>query len=266
VVVTLGRQGALLHTGSGRPHRIPAPVIRTSDPCGAGDRFVATLAVALAAGSPLADAVHDAVNTAATFLAEGGVATLQAQPVHDEGTGTAAGPVAGPVAGTGIAGDGSGHAGWPDPGAGALEVIERVRAAGGTVVATGGCFDLLHAGHARTLQAARALGDCLVVLLNSDESVRRLKGIDRPIISARDRTELLAALGCVDGVLLFEEDTPHRALEQVRPDIWVKGGDYDAEKLPESGLIASWGGRTITVPFHVARSTTSLAAALAKVG
>src|SRR6185312_2196058 len=109
------------------------------------------------------------------------------------------------------------------------ETLARVRAAGGTVVATGGCFDLLHAGHARTLKAARALGDCLVVLLNSDDSVRRLKGADRPIIPAQDRTELLTALGCVDAVLLFEEDTPLDALDRVRPDLWVKGGDYEAD-------------------------------------
>jgi rfaE bifunctional protein nucleotidyltransferase chain/domain len=89
----------------------------------------------------------------------------------------------------------------------AVAVAERVRAAGGTVVATGGCFDLLHAGHARTLSAARALGDCLIVLLNSDDSVRRLKGPERPILPEDDRVDLLLALECVDGVLVFGEDT-----------------------------------------------------------
>lgn len=253
VVVTLGRQGALLHRTPGSGHRIPAPAIRTTDPCGAGDRFVASLAVGLAAGTGLPEAVEGAVHAAATFLADGGVSTLHRylpEVTDDDDAGARAAGI--PAAGS--------------PAGDALDVVERVRAAGGTVVATGGCFDLLHAGHARTLQAARDLGDCLVVLLNSDESVRRLKGVDRPIISARDRTELLAALGCVDAVLLFDEDTPHRALERIRPDIWVKGGDYEARSLPEAGLIASWGGRCVTVPYQVARSTTSLAAALAKVG
>lgn len=247
VVVTLGRHGALLHDGSGGGHRFPAPAIRTVDPCGAGDRFVASLAVGLAGGLGLGQAVEGAVHAAATFLADGGVSTLHRQlpDVTDEPDST----------------DGAAPEGRD-----ALEVVEAVRSAGGTVVATGGCFDLLHAGHARTLRAARDLGDCLVVLLNSDESVSRLKGADRPIISARDRAELLTALGCVDAVLLFEEDTPHRALEKIRPDIWVKGGDYEAQSLPEAGLIASWGGRSVTVPYQVARSTTSLAAALAKVG
>ncbi|MBM6622175.1 bifunctional heptose 7-phosphate kinase/heptose 1-phosphate adenyltransferase [Micrococcaceae bacterium RIT802] len=254
VVVTLGRHGALLRDARGGGHRVPAPAIRTVDPCGAGDRFVASLAIGLAGGSALHEAVEGAVHAAATFLADGGVAALHRHlPEVTDAPGTQ---------GTDSVSSTGGSSGGGD----ALEVVERVRAAGGTVVATGGCFDLLHAGHARTLQAARDLGDCLVVLLNSDESVRRLKGVDRPIISARDRTELLAALGCVDAVLLFDEDTPHRALERIRPDIWVKGGDYEARSLPEAGLIASWGGRCVTVPYQVARSTTSLAAALAKVG
>ena len=148
----------------------------------------------------------------------------------------------------------------------AMAVAERVRAAGGTVVATGGCFDLLHAGHARTLSAARALGDCLIVCLNSDESVRALKGPERPIMPEGDRVDLLLALECVDAVLVFGEDTPVDAIRRIRPDIWVKGGDYTAADLPEAAVIAEWGGRAVTVPFHPGRSTTRLAAALAAVG
>ena len=263
VVVTLGGAGALLHAEPGSPRHIPAPEISTSDPCGAGDRFVGALAVALARGAALPEAVHDAVHFAAAFLADGGVAALHRHPLPprpaaDPGTGTRGHRRDGVDAGE--AGEAGEHA------QDALRLVESVRAAGGTVVATGGCFDLIHAGHSRTLQAARALGDCLIVLLNSDESVSRLKGSGRPIIAAEDRAELLLAMGCVDGVLLFSEDTPLRLLETVRPDIWVKGGDYDADRLPESGLIASWGGRSTTVPYLVARSTTSLAAALAKVG
>ncbi|MBV8931146.1 MAG: D-glycero-beta-D-manno-heptose 1-phosphate adenylyltransferase [Kutzneria sp.] len=134
-----------------------------------------------------------------------------------------------------------------------------VRARGGTVVATGGCFDILHTGHARTLLAARQLGDFLVVCLNSDASVRRLKGSARPLNNERDRAEMLRALGCVDAVVLFDDDTPCALLRELRPDVWVKGGDYSAETLPETGVLAEWGGRSVVVPYHAGRSTTRLA-------
>lgn len=132
------------------------------------------------------------------------------------------------------------------------------RAKDRTIVATGGCFDLLHAGHVATLQAARRLGDRLIVCLNSDDSVRRLKGEDRPVVPERDRARLLAALDCVDDVVVFDEDTPMHVLAGLRPDIWVKGGDYSEDDLPESDLLATWGGRTVVVPFHDGHSTTSL--------
>jgi rfaE bifunctional protein nucleotidyltransferase chain/domain len=141
---------------------------------------------------------------------------------------------------------------------GALEVIGGVRAVGGTVVATGGCFDLLHTGHVRTLEAARALGDCLVVCLNSDRSVRRLKGADRPLVGQEDRAAVLLALGCVDGVVIFDEDTPGPVLERLRPDLWAKGGDYAAAELPEAAVLERWGGRVVLVPYVDGRSTTRL--------
>ena len=108
----------------------------------------------------------------------------------------------------------------------AVEVAELTRASGGRLIATGGCFDLLHAGHVSLLRRARALGDALVVCVNSDDSVRRLKGPHSPVVDALDRVEVLRALSCVDAVLVFDEDTPARAIELLRPDVWVKGGDY----------------------------------------
>ncbi|MCC3300841.1 PfkB family carbohydrate kinase [Arthrobacter sp. zg-Y895] len=237
VVLTLGAQGALALPAAGLAQILPAPRVSAEDTCGAGDRFAASLTVRLLDGDGLEAAAEGAVQAAASFLAAGGVAGLEAED---------------PLFGTGT----------PD----AMATAAQVRARGGTVVATGGCFDLLHAGHARTLLAARGLGDCLIVCLNSDDSVRRLKGEQRPIIGAGDRTELLQSLECVDGVLVFEEDTPAAVLERLRPDIWVKGGDYREDQLPEAALIRSWGGETVTVPFHPARSTTALASALAKVG
>ncbi|MDQ0616610.1 D-glycero-beta-D-manno-heptose 1-phosphate adenylyltransferase [Arthrobacter globiformis] len=238
VLVTMGEQGGTLSQRDTSPLAIPAPPTEVTDPCGAGDRLAASLAVHLAGGCSLRDAAERAINEAAAFLGAGGVASLpdRHRPVWH-------------------------HSREED----ALGLARRVRANGGTVVATGGCFDLLHAGHARTLAAARDLGDCLIVCLNSDESVRRIKGEQRPIVSQQDRAELLLALECVDAVLVFGEDTPEACLETLRPDVWVKGGDYRASELPEAGLVESWGGRCMTVPFHQARSTSVLADALAKV-
>jgi rfaE bifunctional protein nucleotidyltransferase chain/domain len=245
VLVTQGERGAVLAHGTGRkPLPIAVPRTTVTDPCGAGDRLAASLAVHLAAGRDLEGSAVLAVREAAAFLAAGGVAGLGGRQGSF------------PHAGRGA--DRPEHS--------ALALARRVRRAGGTVVATGGCFDLLHAGHARTLAAARRLGDCLIVCLNSDASVRRIKGAARPIITEQDRSELLLALQCVDAVLVFEEDTPEACLDALRPDIWVKGGDYDVRDLPETPLVESWGGRCLTVPHHPARSTTVLADALARVG
>ena len=242
VLITQGEHGAtLVQESSPVPVQLPAPRAAAGDSCGAGDRLAASLAAHLVRGTTLEDACRRAVREASSFLAGGGVASLPATPQSPESASLPAGP---------------------DP----LALVQRVRALGGTVVATGGCFDLLHAGHARTLAAARDLGDCLVVCLNSDDSVRRLKGAGRPIIGQQDRSELLLSLQCVDAVLLFEEDTPEGALELLRPDIWVKGGDYDPARLPEGALVRRWGGQCLSVPYHPARSTTGLAAALADVG
>jgi D-beta-D-heptose 7-phosphate kinase / D-beta-D-heptose 1-phosphate adenosyltransferase len=135
-----------------------------------------------------------------------------------------------------------------------------VRSAGGSVVATGGCFDILHAGHVSCLEAARGLGDALVVLLNSDESVRRLKGPGRPVQSAADRARVLQGLSCVDAVVVFEDDTPQRVLAMLRPDVWAKGGDYEGADLAESDLVRSWGGRVVLLPYLSGRSTTAILA------
>jgi D-beta-D-heptose 7-phosphate kinase / D-beta-D-heptose 1-phosphate adenosyltransferase len=144
--------------------------------------------------------------------------------------------------------------------AGGAAAGPALRSAGGrqTVVATGGCFDLLHPGHVHTLEAARRMGDRLVVCLNSDESVRRLKGPGRPLVPERDRAAVLSALSCVDAVRIFSEDTPERLLEEIRPDIWVKGGDYVRTDLPEERVVQRWGGRTVILPYVEGRSTTRL--------
>jgi D-beta-D-heptose 7-phosphate kinase / D-beta-D-heptose 1-phosphate adenosyltransferase len=228
VCVTRGPHGALLVRGDGAPMAAPASRLHGGDACGAGDRFASELALALVCGRALEDAVVAAVASASAFVSAGGAeAALR-------------------------------NGGPPERQASALELVERVRAQGGTVVATGGCFDLLHPGHVRTLEAARSLGDCLVVCLNSDDSVRRLKGPDRPLVSESDRASVLSALACVDAVAVFGEDTPERVLKRVRPHLWAKGGDYDGQALPEERVLREWGGRAVILPYVEGRSTTRL--------
>ena len=145
-----------------------------------------------------------------------------------------------------------------------MRIRDQLRDRGQTVVFTNGCFDLLHAGHVRYLAAARRLGDCLMVGLNADESVRRLKGDRRPILPAGDRAEILAGLAAVDYVVLFDDETAERLVAELRPDIYVKGGDYRADSasfgkpLPEASVVARYGGRVELVDLHPGRSTTDV--------
>lgn len=253
VGVTLGRLGGVLVDDRSLPAVLPVTAVDAADPCGAGDRLAASAAIALAGGAHAHEAMRLGVERAADFLRAGGVATLDAGSVAGRAPADADRLGAGAPAGDATGRD-------------AFGVVSATRAAGGTVVATGGCFDLLHAGHVRTLQAARDMGDCLVVCLNSDASVRRLKGRERPIIAEGDRVDLLLALACVDAVLVFDEDTPVQALRRLTPDLWVKGADYRSVAIPESAVLAEWGGRAVAVPHHGARSSSALAAALAAVG
>jgi rfaE bifunctional protein nucleotidyltransferase chain/domain len=234
VAVTLGSAGAMLCDDTGLPLVVPAVPVADADPCGAGDCFAATVAACLADGALPSEAVTEAVAAASAFVA--GDRELELDVRHS-------GPD--PLPGN-------------DFGRQAEKLVAAVRARGGTVVATGGCFDLLHAGHVRLLEAARALGDCLVVCLNSDDSVRRLKGPDRPLVEAADRAGVLLALGAVDAVVVFDEDTPAAALERLRPDIFAKGGDYTLDALPEAALVAGWRGQTVILPYIEGRSTTRI--------
>ncbi len=253
VCVTTGADGAWLGTDGGDPLFVPAPAVSGGDPCGAGDRFAASAALALAGGAVLSEAVVRAVGDASAWVAAGGA-----------GGWREAQAAAGPPAAAVLPGQLPAHpSGAPtetrEPETGE-QVLARVRAAGGTVVATGGCFDVLHAGHVACLQAARRLGDALVVLLNSDASVRRLKGPQRPVNDEDDRARVLAALDCVDAVVVFDQDDPREALADLRPDVWAKGGDYGAAELPEAPLVRGWGGRVVLLPYLDGRSTTSILA------
>jgi rfaE bifunctional protein nucleotidyltransferase chain/domain/rfaE bifunctional protein kinase chain/domain len=229
VAVTLGPEGALLADGGETPRVFPARAAG-EDACGAGDRFSSAAAAALAAGADPPEAIAAAVHEASAFVAAGGACALphQPEPARAEGWGLA------------------------------LEVAERTRRRGGTVVATGGCFDLLHPGHVATLDGARALGDCLVVLLNSDASVTRLKGRGRPLVPERDRAQVLAALRCVDAVVVFDEDTPEAALRRLQPHVFTKGADYRGRVIPEEAVMRAFGGQVVLLPVVSGRSTTRL--------
>ncbi|PJE99781.1 D-glycero-beta-D-manno-heptose 1-phosphate adenylyltransferase [Streptomyces carminius] len=240
VSITLGERGALLSYGD-HPLLVPAPARHSGDSCGAGDQFAAAAAGLLADGALPETAVRGAVAAATGYVAAGGAGALsfprRSAPPSP-----------------------------PAPEEDAERLVARVRAAGGTVVATGGCFDLLHAGHVGLLQEARRTGDCLVVCLNSDDSVRRRKGPGRPINPLADRVRVLRALECVDAVAVFDEDTPEEILGRLRPDVWVKGGDYALADLPEARLVESWGGQAVLLPYLDGRSSTGIAerAALAR--
>lgn len=129
---------------------------------------------------------------------------------------------------------------------------------GQRIVFTNGCFDILHAGHVRYLGAARALGDCLVVGLNSDASVRRLKGEARPVNGEADRAEVLGAIRAVDYVTVFDEPTAAALIEILRPDVYAKGGDYTLDTLPEAEIVQAYGGRVALIDLVPGRSTTKV--------
>lgn len=136
--------------------------------------------------------------------------------------------------------------------------VESLRQSGKKIVFTNGVFDLLHVGHVRYLQEARALGDALVIGVNADASVKRLKGPTRPVQVEADRAEILAALQCVDLTVIFTDDTPATLIEKVRPDILVKGGDWKIEDIVGAPFVQSYGGQVMSLQFIDGRSTTKI--------
>jgi D-beta-D-heptose 7-phosphate kinase/D-beta-D-heptose 1-phosphate adenosyltransferase len=234
VAITLGARGAVLATAEGCT-AVPIPPLDIPpdcDTCGAGDAFAAAVTSALLSGSPISAAVGAAVCSASEFVAAGGAASVHTLPAE-----------------------------FPTSAGCAADVVARLRQRGGRLVATGGCFDLLHPGHLSLLRQARALGDALVVCVNSDESVRRRKGPGRPIVPAAGRIALLEALDPVDAVIMFDEDTPAALLNTVRPDVWVKGGDYTISELPEEPVVRRHGGRVVIIPLLDGYSTSRLVSA-----
>ncbi len=146
----------------------------------------------------------------------------------------------------------------------ARQCVAAWQALGKKVVFTNGCFDILHAGHVRYLTAARSLGDALVVGLNSDASVRRLKGPNRPVSCEADRAEVLAALAAVDAVTIFDEDTPEALISHILPDVLVKGADWPVDRIAGAAAVLAHGGQVLTVPLLEGRSTSGIIATVLK--
>ena len=135
--------------------------------------------------------------------------------------------------------------------------VQKLHQSGKTVVATNGCFDILHVGHVRYLQETKSYADYSIVLLNSDKSVKSIKGPTRPINNENDRAEILCAVSCVDYVVLFDEDSPRNLLDEIKPDVYTKGADYTMETLPEADIMRKNGTRVEFIKFVEGKSTTS---------
>ncbi|MFZ0130954.1 MAG: D-glycero-beta-D-manno-heptose-7-phosphate kinase [Desulfobacterales bacterium] len=245
LLVTRGALGMCLMGEDGNPQFIPSIAREVYDVSGAGDTVIATLAVGIAAGRSYLEAARLA-NVAAGIV----VGKLGTQPIHAlELKAAAAG--------------GEPQSARINPKARSLAAatlqVQAWKALDMKIVFTNGCFDLLHPGHVYLLNAAKGCGDKLIVGLNSDASVRRLKGDRRPILGETDRAALLGALDCVDLVVIFEEDTPLTLIETLEPDVLVKGADYRPESVVGKEFVESHGGRVHLVPVVDGYSTTGLA-------
>jgi len=238
LVVTLGERGMLVVPRDGVPTAIPAQRRAVFDVTGAGDTAVAVMALGLAAGADLVDASRLANVAAGIAVGEVGTAAV---PPADLRAALGERPTGKVMSRTGLAAQ-----------------VESWRLQGKKVVFTNGCFDLLHVGHLSLLREAARLGDVLVLAINSDESVQRLKGDDRPLMPQSERAALLAALDCVDAVTIFGEDTPLETLELVRPDVLVKGEDYKIDEVVGRELVESYGGTVELVRLLPEHSTSKL--------
>lgn len=241
LLITQGEQGMTLLTPEAAPLHLPTHAREVFDVTGAGDTVISVLAASLAAKKTLAEATILANMGAGIVVGKLGTATvntaeleyvLQGQRAHDKGIGT-------------------------------LKEVKRAmqlaQQQGEKIVLTNGCFDILHPGHIRYLQQARELGERLIVLVNSDDSVKRLKGPERPVNNLQDRMEMLAALECIDWVLAFENDTPQAEIDLLLPDILAKGGDYtDITSIAGHESVLANGGEVKILSFIEGHSTTSI--------
>ncbi len=238
LLVTRGEHGMLLLEADDNILRLPTEAREVFDVTGAGDTVIATLATALAAGWPLDRATRLANLAAGIVVAKLGTATASIaelrRAIHEQGA-----PIRGVVDEEQL-----------------MRAVDVARENGETIVMTNGCFDILHAGHVTYLQQAAALGDRFIVAVNVDETVRRLKGADRPVNGLQRRMTVLAALGCVDWVVPFSEETPERLICRVQPDYLTKGGDNDPDSIPGARCVREAGGQVRVMSYLDNCSTT----------
>jgi D-beta-D-heptose 7-phosphate kinase/D-beta-D-heptose 1-phosphate adenosyltransferase len=243
MTVTLGEKGIAVLRRDSRTHA-PAVVRQVYDVSGAGDTVIAVLAVAMACGVPIETALQLANVAAGIVVSKIGTVPIQ----REELLGALSQELVLHMDEKVLTLD---------------RLLRRVtawRSAGDTLVFTNGCFDILHIGHIRLLEQARRRGDRLIVALNSDDSVRRLKGLSRPIVGESERASILAALSSVDAVIVFDESTPLQLIEAIRPDVLVKGGDYIEETVVGAREVRVWGGRVELIPLVEGVSTSRVIA------
>ncbi|MBD1909205.1 D-glycero-beta-D-manno-heptose 1-phosphate adenylyltransferase [Leptolyngbya sp. FACHB-16] len=235
--ITLDVDGALIFMGDHSPTRTLAQPAPSCNATGAGDTYVASLALALAAGADANAAATLAGAATAITTLEVGTTCCELATLRRSLSDT--------------------HKRLSDQ-AELLSAVEQIRNRGKRIVFTNGCFDLLHSGHVTVLEQAKALGDVLMVGVNTDESIRQLKGDARPVNGLGDRLAVLAALGCVDYVIPFGDLSPRELIRLIRPDVYTKGGDYTRHSLPETPLVEELGGEVIILPYVEQRSTTGM--------
>jgi D-beta-D-heptose 7-phosphate kinase/D-beta-D-heptose 1-phosphate adenosyltransferase len=240
LVVTLGSRGMLIAGTDGSDLAVPALKRAVYDVTGAGDTVTAVLTACLATGASIADAARIANTAAGIAVGEIGAVAVPTSRIAAELSGTASSKLLSRAA--------------------LLTRVKQWRASGQRIAFTNGCFDLLHPGHLSLLNFAKSLGDILVLAINSDAAVRRLKGPGRPVVSEQDRAAMLGALACVDAVTIFDEDTPLECIRCVKPEFLVKGQDYRIDEVIGRDIVEAAGGRVVLAPLLPDYSTTSLLA------
>ena len=241
ILVTRSEAGMTLVQAGQPPAHFAASAREVFDVTGAGDTVIAVMAGCLSAGLPMRDAAHFANHAAGVVVAKLGTASVSPEELLTAVSARPTGATDNVLGETGLA-----------------TVLGDLRAEGQRIVMTNGCFDLIHPGHVRYLQQARALGDVLIVAVNDDDSVRRLKGERRPVNTLDDRMAVLAAMGAVDYVVSFSEDTPARLIEALAPDVLVKGGDYAVEQIAGHESVLARGGEVRVLDFVDGHSTSGL--------
>jgi len=249
IAVTLGADGILLVMPDGQSTHVETKAVEVFDVTGAGDAVAAVMCLALASGESIYDAARLSNVAGAVIVRQFGVGTLtRLDMIRYIGH---------------IMGDASHKiVDWDT----AVRYAEDARRQGRKVAFTNGCFDLIHAGHVRSLENARAQGDMLIVGLNSDASVKRLKGPERPVVEQEGRARVLSAMESIDLVVLFDQDTPLELIKRVLPDVLVKGGDYKKEEVVGWDVVESHGGRVHLVPLTPGESTSNIVSRIKKTG